>query len=155
MSADTPQQETQNNNTKSQKQYYFNILFIIVSLIFWIWAIFNTVHNSFDLGVISFLSVLITHSIILFSRWKRGGRTSVSSKCASYTIVGTHSFVTLNYLGGIYAAVGTDLIQPPDRRMGFAIYCGVAAILWLISAIVGCRMLSPQSLTTPEQRQEN
>ena len=142
---DTSQENNmQSSNTKSKQQYYFSISFIIISLIFWIWAIINTIQNSFDAGVISFLTVLITHSIILVSRWKQRGtrRTSaISSKCASWSIVGTHLLVTLNYLGGIYAAVATDLIEPP-RRIGFAIYCGVAAVIWFISAIVGCGLFS-------------
>ena len=143
---DAPQEMMQNNNnTKSKQQYYFSISFIIISLIFWIWAIINTIQHSFDAGVISFLTVLITHSIILVSRWKQRGtrRTAaISSKCASYGIIGTHLLVTLNYLGGIYAAVATDLIEPSSKRTGFAIYCGVAAVIWFISAIIGCRLFS-------------
>ena len=133
-----------NNTSKFKQQYFFSITFIIISLIFWIWAIINTIQNSFDAGVISFLTVLITHSIILVSRWKQRGtrRTSTSSKCASWSIVGSHLLVTLNYLGGIYAAVATDLIEPPSKRAGFAIYCGVAAVIWFFSAIVGCRLFS-------------
>jgi len=135
----------QSNNAKSKQQYYFSISFIIISLIFWIWAIINTIQHSFDAGVISFLTVLITHTIILLSRWKQRGtrRTSaVSSKCSSWAVLGTHLLVTLNYLGGIYAAVATDLIEPPSKRTGFAIYCVVAALIWFISAIVGCRLFS-------------
>ena len=142
---DTSREMMQSNNTsKSKQQFYFSISFIIISLIFWIWAIINTIQNSFDAGVISFLTVLITHSIILVSRWKQRGtrRTAISSKCASWSIVGSHLLVTLNYLGGIYAAVATDLIEPPSKRTGFAIYCGVAALIWFISAIVGCRLFS-------------
>jgi len=54
--------------------------------------------------------------------------------------LGTHLFVTLNYLLGIYVALGTDMIQPPERRNGFAIYCGVAALLWFISSVVGYKI---------------
>ena len=121
---------------QQQQQRNFSILFTVVSLIFWIWAVINTVHNhSLDLGTISFLSVLITHSILLSSCCQSNNNCG-----ASYAILGTHLFVTLNYLLGIYVALGTDMIQPPERRNGFAIYCGVAALLWFISAVVGYKI---------------
>ena len=124
------------SSSSQQQQRNFSILFTAVSLIFWIWAVINTVHNhSLDLGTISFLSVLITHSILLSSCCQSNNNCG-----ASYAILGTHLFVTLNYLLGIYVALGTDMIQPPERQSGFAIYCGVAALLWFISALVGYKI---------------
>ena len=99
----------------------------------------NTVHNlNLDLGTLSFLSVLITHSILL---------TSCCNNCggASYAILGTHLFVTFNYILGIYVALGTDMIQPPERQNGFAMYCGVAALLWFISSVVGYKMYNAKN----------
>ena len=124
------------SSSSQQQQRNFSILFTVVSLIFWIWAVINTVHNhSLDLGTISFLSVLITHSILLSSCCQSNNNCG-----ALYAILGTHLFVTLNYLLGIYFALGIDMIQPPERRNGFAIYCGVAALLWFISAVVGYKI---------------
>ena len=118
-----------------QQQRNFSILFTFVSLIFWIWAVINTVHNLSSVGTIYILPpVLITQYILLSS-------CQSNNNCgASYAILGTHLFVTLNYLLGIYVALGTDMIQPPERQSGFAIYCGVAALLWFISALVGYKI---------------
>ena len=130
----------------------FSFFMIIASSVFWVWAIYNTLENkSFDLGIISFLSVLITHSILLINRYRRGHDGSSSSKCASYSIVGTHLFVTFNYLVGLYAALATDLIQPPERQSGFATYCGVAAFFWFISAVAGYFIYTKTNRTKPDQ----
>ena len=117
------------SSSSQQQQRNFSILFTVVSLIFWIWAVINTVHNLSSVGTIYVLPpVLITQYILLSS-------CQSNNNCgASYAILGTHLFVTLNYLLGIYVALGTDMIQPPERQSGFAIYCGVAAFLWFISA---------------------
>ena len=140
MSSPPPRQQSH----EAKRQCYFSLLFILISLIFWIWAIINTTQSSsggFDAGVISFLLVLITHSILLIRQWQRNGIPSTTSKCPPYTIVGTHLLVTLNYLVGIYAALATDLISD-ERRTGFAVYCAMAAILWFLSAIVGWRIFN-------------
>ena len=123
------------SSSSQQQQRNFSILFTVVSLIFWIWAVINTVHNLSSVGTIYVLPpVLITQYILLSS-------CQSNNNCgASYAILGTHLFVTLNYLLGIYVALGTDMIQPPERRNGFAIYCGVAALLWFISAVVGYKI---------------
>ena len=118
----------------------FSSFSIFVSFIFWVWAIVNTIQNTFDLGILSFLSVLITHSILLLKGCKRDHEVGNSSTRASVAVLGSHTFVTINYLGGIYVALATDLIEPPERQKGFAIYSGVAAFLWLISAIVGFKL---------------
>ena len=117
------------SSSSQQQQRNFSILFTVVSLIFWIWAVINTVHNLSSVGTIYILPpVLITQYILLSS-------CQSNNNCgASYAILGTHLFVTLNYLLGIYVALGTDMIQPPERQSGFAIYCGVAAFFWFISA---------------------
>ena len=142
MSSPPPRQQSH----EAKRQCYFSLLFILISLIFWIWAIINTTQSSsggFDAGVISFLLVLITHSILLIRQWQRNGIPSTTSKCPPYTIVGTHLLVTLNYLVGVYAALATDLISD-ERRTGFAVYCAIAAILWFVSAIVGWRIFNPR-----------
>ena len=129
MSSSSQQQQQQRVRTL-QQQRNFSVLFTVVSLIFWIWAVINTVHNLSLVGTIYILPpVLITHSILLSSCCQSNNNCG-----ASYAILGTHLFVTLNYLLGIYVALGTDMIQPPERQSGFAIYCGVAALLWFISA---------------------
>eukprot|EP00986_Skeletonema_menzelii_P009160 scaffold4082_cov141-Skeletonema_menzelii.AAC.6 len=121
----------------------FSFYIIIASLIFWVWAIVNTVQNkAFDLGILSFLSVLITHSILLMKRYRRDGECNNSSKCAPVAVLGAHTFVTINYLGGIYVALATDMVEPPERQKGFAIYCGVAAFCWFLSAIAGYKIYS-------------
>mmetsp|Transcript_7243 Transcript_7243/g.13504 ORF Transcript_7243/g.13504 Transcript_7243/m.13504 type:complete len:181 (+) Transcript_7243:130-672(+) len=163
---------------------HFSRLSILISSVFWIWAIVNTTESggSFDLGTVSFLSVLVAHTVILRTLRKQRQqrqhqqqrRTSnnddglqqqqeeeeedddneqtlqPSSKCASYAILGTHLFVTLNYLLGlsitIVAAdtIDNDVDVDDDRRMIFAIYCGIATVLWFGSAIVGCRLFKPE-----------
>ena len=129
------------SSSQQQQQRNFSILFTVVSLIFWVWAVINTVHDhSLDLGNISFLSVLITHSILLSSCCQSNNNCG-----ASYAILGTHLFVTLNYLLGVYVALWTDIEFKPERQIGFAIYCGVAALLWLISSIFGYKIYKNNS----------
>ena len=125
---------------QAQVRRLFSSFSIFVSLIFWVWAIVNTIQNTFDLGILSFLSVLITHSILLVKGCKDDHEVGNSSTRASVAVLGSHTFVTINYLGGIYVALATDLIEPPERQKGFAIYSGVAAFLWFISAIVGFKL---------------
>ena len=125
---------------QSKVRNQFSLFSIIVSLIFWVWAIVNTIQNTFDLGILSFLSVLITHSILLKKNCRGDHEVNNSSKCASVAVLITHTFVTINYLGGLYVALATDLIEPPERQKGSAIYSGVAAFFWFISAIVGFKL---------------
>ena len=127
------------SSSSSLQQRNFSIIFIIISLIFWIWAIVNTIKNHrLDLGIVSFLSVLITHSILLF--FCHHHQSDNNSNCASCAVLGTHLFVTLNYLLGVYVALWTDIEFKPERQIGFAIYCGVAALLWLISSLIGYKI---------------
>mmetsp|Transcript_31143 Transcript_31143/g.67358 ORF Transcript_31143/g.67358 Transcript_31143/m.67358 type:complete len:158 (+) Transcript_31143:78-551(+) len=143
-------------------QLRFSFVSILISSIFWIWAILNTTKSkSFDLGIVSFLSVLIAHTVILCNLRKQQHRINdglqqeeqslqPSSKCASYTILGTHLFVTLNYFLGLCIAIGTDMIDDVERRIRFAIYCGIATVLWFSSAIVGCRLFNPRYEILPQ-----
>ena len=125
------------SSSSSLQQRNFSIIFIIISLIFWIWAIVNTIKNHrLDLGIVSFLSVLITH-ILLFCYHHQ---SNANSNCASCAVLCTHLFVTLNYVLGVYVALWTDIEFKPERQIGFAMYCGVAALLWLISSIIGYKI---------------
>mmetsp|Transcript_21145 Transcript_21145/g.51063 ORF Transcript_21145/g.51063 Transcript_21145/m.51063 type:complete len:150 (+) Transcript_21145:133-582(+) len=128
----TPRQQSRD----AKLQLYFSLAAISISAVFWVWAILNTTRSgNFDLGVASFLTVLIAHTILFYHRWRQRG-LSISSKCAAIAILGTHLFVAVNYFLGCFIAVMTDLL-PAEKQTGFGIYCGIFGILWFISAIVG------------------
>eukprot|EP00584_Thalassiosira_punctigera_P006030 CAMPEP_0172545186 /NCGR_PEP_ID=MMETSP1067-20121228/15170_1 /TAXON_ID=265564 ORGANISM="Thalassiosira punctigera, Strain Tpunct2005C2" /NCGR_SAMPLE_ID=MMETSP1067 /ASSEMBLY_ACC=CAM_ASM_000444 /LENGTH=147 /DNA_ID=CAMNT_0013331887 /DNA_START=217 /DNA_END=660 /DNA_ORIENTATION=- len=127
---------------EAKRQLRFSLLSVTISSVFWVWAVANTVRGgNLDLGVASFFSVLIIHAILLYYQRKSG---PLSSKCPRYAVAATHLFVTLNYLLGCYIAVATELIDE-GRRTRFAVYCGVATVLWLTSSFVGYKVFNPST----------
>ena len=111
------------------------------SLFFWAWALKNTVgmNGEFDLGVVSFGTVMISSSYMM--------GVTVSSSFASYATkmaksftTGTHLFVALNYLLGSY--IGFAVLSRP----GFGVYCIAFTILWLGVAYCGHNLMKSASL---------
>lgn len=102
--------------------------------IFWVsWATVNTpIPQSAPLPCpgtqgISFLSMFITRITLVYRQWKH--RPWSSANCTtSYSVFGTHLFATVNFLIGLYIAIGTTMIdgKHPQR---FALHCGFPAFL--------------------------
>eukprot|EP00536_Pseudo-nitzschia_multiseries_P009148 jgi/Psemu1/22469/gm1.22469_g len=118
----------------------FAILTGIAAFAFWVWAILNTVRNEamrngFDLGVISFLTVMCTSSYVLYLT--RTNSERLRDTCTTGLVVASHALVALNYAGGIVFAFA--MFSPV--KIGFGIYCIVFMNLWIGSAGLGWRLL--------------
>jgi hypothetical protein len=129
----------------------YSILIGVVAIVFWIWAIINTIQNDqiIDGGIISFLTVIISSIYIIYLTIKIGNNNSnvddhdndnvttttpqnqnqrrrrrlLQSVCTARWIVGSHLFVTLNYFVGI-------IVSWKGKR----IYSIIFTILWMISS---------------------
>lgn len=105
-----------------------SLLQISVSLVFWIWAIVNTVSGKakpVDGGVISFLFPMMAG---IFG-WKSLSGHDPTKKMAKFSMAFTavgHVLVSLNYVLGI-------VVAPNDAFMW---YCITMTSLWAISGIV-------------------
>lgn len=128
---------------------------------FWIWALKNTLTDSLDLGVISFLAVILCSIWILVLTKKMedannsnesfltGGESNVGRNrfnlsFALEVLVISISLVCVNYLyGGIetlksHQEDGTPL-EKHDR--GFVSYCFIFAILYFLAALYGIKII--------------
>uniref|UniRef100_A0A7S1QQY9 Uncharacterized protein n=1 Tax=Alexandrium catenella TaxID=2925 RepID=A0A7S1QQY9_ALECA len=100
-----------------------------VALVFWSWALRNTIVSHFDLGVVSFL--------LAFAAAANGVRCSGLAEPAPITtqrwlFFGACSVVSVNYLLGCFVVkVGTLLW----------VYMLVGVLLWLANGIFGFRLL--------------
>jgi hypothetical protein len=127
----------------------YSILIGVVAIVFWIWAIINTIQNDqmIDGGIISFLTVIISSIYIIYLTIKIGNNNSnvddhdhdhvttttpqnqrrrrrlLQSVCTARWIVGSHLFVTLNYFVGI-------IVSWKGKR----IYSIIFTILWMMSS---------------------
>ena len=136
---------------------------LITSTFFWLWAVLNTLTKTFDLGTVSFLTVMLTSSSLL-----RGARKNKTlkrerifllslnlarafcwlelpplssgvhnktrpSSCLKVSSFLSSLFVSVNYGLGYYGAEFTY-----DRAGFFVVYCGVGAVMWGGNAVVGC-----------------
>jgi hypothetical protein len=106
----------------------FCIILMIVALFFWSWALKNTVaitdgHN-FDLGIVSFGTVLLTSSYVL--GMVNGGTVPAKKSVGGVLFLLAPVFVAINYVLG--AILGFGMLQRPI----FGIYCVIFVILWLI-----------------------
>ena len=95
----------------------------IVAAVFWVWAIANcAINKSFDLGVASFFTVLIS-SIAQYKKSKTRSRLGAQR----WHTCGSCGFVVLNY------TLGLALVSAASVQM----YFGVAAVAWLVAAAIG------------------
>ena len=111
------------------------------SLFFWSWALKNTVgmNGEFDLGVISFGTVMISSSYML-GVTVTGSFASYVTKSTKAVTTGTHLFVALNYLLGSY--IGFVVLSRP----GFGLYCVIFTILWLWIAYSGQGLMNSSTV---------
>ena len=99
------------------------VLVGVVSLVFWAWAAYNCVSKrSFDLGVVSFFTVIVAS----VCGWKRASNPAEagSQQCL---MGGSCAFVVFNY------SIGLVLVsKPPTLRL----YFGIAALWWAVACAV-------------------
>ena len=105
-----------------------SILQIVVSIVFWIWAIVNIVTDKvpFDAGVVSFLVPMAAGICGLKSAASNGEKRKSAGKFHIIFTVSGHLVVAANYALGVWLA----------PNMGYMIYCIVCAALWAITGIV-------------------
>ena len=105
---------------------------IIVSLIFWVWAMFNILNGKlpFDCGIISFVIPPVAGIFGLKSVQSnhRAGRGDIAKRHYRCTVYG-HGLVTLNYIGGSFL---------PEFS---TICCFVSALLWTAAGFVFTRWI--------------
>jgi len=114
----------------------FSLLLLLFASFFWAWALKNTVEMdapNADLGVLSFLTVMLTSTYMLGV--ESSPRSSVSGLTAGLATA-SHVFVALNYALGCY--LGFAVLDRP----GFGAYCGIFTVLWFGIAITSQRLLS-------------
>tara|TARA_B110000305_G_C19242499_1_gene540607 strand:+ start:356 stop:766 length:411 start_codon:yes stop_codon:yes gene_type:complete len=103
---------------------------LATSIVFWLWAMLNTfiVDKGFDLGIVSFLTVIFSSSLFL------------GKCCSSHTLnFTTHLFVAINY--GLGAVFG---FQSANKR-NFTVYCTICCMGWLLSAFKARKLLAKSS----------
>eukprot|EP00527_Entomoneis_sp_CCMP2396_P009437 CAMPEP_0198138946 /NCGR_PEP_ID=MMETSP1443-20131203/2303_1 /TAXON_ID=186043 /ORGANISM="Entomoneis sp., Strain CCMP2396" /LENGTH=144 /DNA_ID=CAMNT_0043800903 /DNA_START=74 /DNA_END=508 /DNA_ORIENTATION=+ len=118
----------------TQKLRIFFIAIFGWSLFFWAWALKNTIgmdggSGEFDLGVLSFGTVLVSSSYMLGII--ASGNFAPASKLLKHATTCSHVFVALNYLLGSY--IGFTVLERP----GFGLYCVAFSGLWLGIAYYG------------------
>jgi hypothetical protein len=140
----------------------YSIIIGIIAIVFWIWAIINTIQNQIiDGGIISFLTVIISNIYIFYltltltttttttrsnnnqnqNNNDRRRSLQLQSICTSWCVVGSHMFVTLNYLGGI-------IVSLYIASIGQVIYCIIFTILWMIFSYLIWWLLKQYRLST-------
>jgi len=112
------------------------LLFVFLfALFFWGWAVKNAVEQGFDLGILSFATVVVSSGYILFLHHKSGRSPGPTAR---KLLLASQIFVVLNYALGVPASFQLDL------GVGFAIYCGVFTLLWCAIASRGRRILADE-----------
>ncbi|GMH53602.1 hypothetical protein TrLO_g212 [Triparma laevis f. longispina] len=120
--------------TPLPKSYPFFLLFF--STFFWLWAILNTITESFDLGVASFLTVILSSYTLL----KATSTNQKITSCQKTSSLLSSLFVSLNYGLGYYHAVFTY-----NRADGFVVYCGIFTVLWFGNGVIGLWLMRVKS----------
>ena len=112
-------------NDVIQPIYDYNIL--ISCIIFWLWAIFNIYNNNIDLGVITFLLIIISHI-------KKNSLIFKVFKVLSYFIL------ILNYI------IGIILYNSHTKKIIFRNYCIIFTIIWACRFIYIIYRMEPNIL---------
>jgi hypothetical protein len=82
--------------------YQFSISVLLFSSFFWVWALVNTIRTNFDLGVVSFFTVMCTSSYGI-----RLATTQIEPTLLLKSLtMSSHLFVALNYLLGSILGFG-------------------------------------------------
>jgi hypothetical protein len=112
--------------TKKFKLNFYLIYIILFSFVFWVWAIYNILSkNQIDMGVVSFLLVIIAASLMLFKH-----KTNFNFLIISVTIV------TLNYLIG---SLKTSTIKN-KRKKEIMSYMIIFTIIWFLRILFLLRL---------------
>ena len=130
-----------------------------VASAFWVWAIVNTIKGRPDLGIVSFLAVMLSSAGLLRLAATKPERplrndndnnkaSANANACASRCVVASHGLVALNYAAGAAVVLVRSFVAEEDdnddnnnSNTGFAIYCIVFAIAWVASAGLGWWLL--------------
>lgn len=126
----------------SQVQNFCTFLLCFAGF-FWAWALKNTVamqDGTFDLGLLSFGSVLLTSSYVL-GMANGGGRVVPAKKS-----VGGILFLLAPLLVAINYVLGAILGFVAMGRPGFGMYCVVFTFLWLGATWYAHEILKKASL---------
>mmetsp|Transcript_7033 Transcript_7033/g.16084 ORF Transcript_7033/g.16084 Transcript_7033/m.16084 type:complete len:248 (-) Transcript_7033:1138-1881(-) len=122
----------------------FSAFIAIISLIFWCWAIKNTMEmkEGQDLGMYSFLTTLLSsHWVLYVTRSGPPKTTSGASVVTSLQfrvgVTASHILVFLNYVLGVLFAITVG----SKVYVQFALYCGIFSFLWLGAAVFGFLLL--------------
>mmetsp|Transcript_57466 Transcript_57466/g.69138 ORF Transcript_57466/g.69138 Transcript_57466/m.69138 type:complete len:153 (+) Transcript_57466:72-530(+) len=102
------------------------IAILSVSTFFWMWAIYNTytMEKGLDLGIISFLTSMLSSLYIIYVI-RKGNKIGIFGQ--SIVLV-THLIVAANYAFGIFFA----LKVVKDKILAqFAAYCVTFTFLWI------------------------
>ena len=112
----------------------YSIVIGSIAIVFWIWALTNTIQNQIlDGGIISFLTVIMSNIYILYLTTNNNNnnmndRYSLQSIGTAWCVVGSYLFVTLNYFAGIIVNFGGF---SGNYNLGQAIYCILFTLFWL------------------------
>ncbi|CAB9496955.1 expressed unknown protein [Seminavis robusta] len=112
----------------TQKLQQFFVATLLFALFFWCWALKNTIEKDFDLGVVSFATVVVSSGYMLCIIMGNGWNSTTPSKLCKTLTICSHVFVAVNYFLGTCIAFGVL------SRFGFGFYCLIFTFLWLGSA---------------------
>jgi hypothetical protein len=84
---------------------------IVISLPFWLWALYHTIRRDLDLGVVSFGSVLLSSNYCFNN----------NKKCKNYLILSS-LLVIFNYI----------IALPYSKDVGLTIYYCISIFVWLL-----------------------
>ena len=99
----------------SIQQFSRSIFYL--STVFWVWAVYNTIHIAFDLGIFSYLLV----DIATYLHWRMPDRGA--------SVVFTHfaiGFLLFNYILGVLNG------HINFRRRDFTVYCVINLGFWAV-----------------------
>ncbi|OEU06806.1 hypothetical protein FRACYDRAFT_253015 [Fragilariopsis cylindrus CCMP1102] len=151
MTMSTTTTMTMTTITLLQHLKIYSIVIGIIAIVFWIWAITNTIQNQIlDGGIISFLTVIMSNIYILYLTTNNNNnnmndRYSLQSIGTAWCVVGSYLFVTLNYFAGIIVNFGGF---GGNYNLGQAIYCMIFTILWLLFSYLIWWLLKQYRLST-------
>ncbi|GMI61999.1 hypothetical protein ScalyP_jg4065 [Parmales sp. scaly parma] len=124
------------DHTKPSKPFFTATL--LISVFFWTWATINTITKQmFDLGVVSFLSVIITSTFYLYE-------VSIPRKLIFFS----HIFVALNYLlGFVYASFySSETVYVVVSQT--TVYFGIFSVGWFCSSCMVLYLTRPPTSST-------
>jgi len=102
--------------------WYAGLFVVVVSAIFWVWAVYNTITQSLDSGVLLFLVTAAAGITGIVASKKKG--LCVSKAYFWLTVIG-HAISTIIYAGATILRHETLWV----------VYCVVAAFCWLATGI--------------------